>query len=78
MGTAGQTNGFDAIRTRLEEIADAVGNEEMPLDEALDLYEEAVALGLRATDMLEEGISVIDAQSDESAQDGEPVEEEGA
>ncbi len=78
MGTAGQTNGFDAIRTRLEEIADAVGNEEMPLDEALDLYEEAVALGLRATDMLEEGISAIDAQSDESAQDGEPVEEEGA
>ena len=78
MGTAGQTNGFDAIRTRLEEIADAVGNEEMPLDEALDLYEEAVALGLRATDMLEESISAIDVQSDESAQDGEPVEEEGA
>ena len=78
MKAAGQAAGFDAIKSRLEEIADAVGNDEMPLDEALDLYEEAVALGLRATDMLEEGIAVLDAQADESGRVGDSDEEEGA
>ncbi len=78
MEAAGQAAGFDAIKSRLEEIADAVGNDEMPLDEALDLYEEAVALGLRATDMLEEGIAVLDAQADESGRVGDSDEEEDA
>ena len=78
MEAAGQAAGFDAIKSRLEEIADAVGNDEMPLDEALDLYEEAVALGLRATDMLEEGIAVLDAQADESGRVGDSDAEEDA
>ena len=53
---------FDQVKTRLDEIVDAVGSEEMPLDEALSLYEEAVGLGLRASELLEENIEARDAE----------------
>ncbi len=46
---------FDAMKARLDEIADEVNAEGISLDDALALYEEAVALGLRASDLLEEG-----------------------
>ena len=51
-----QLSEFEAVKTRLEEIAEAVDDENLSLDEALDLYEEAVAIGLRASDLLEVGI----------------------
>ena len=38
---------FEAIKMRLEEIVEAVSDESIPLDDALDLYEEAVELGMR-------------------------------
>ena len=47
---------FDAVKTRLDEIVDAVNAEDLPLDDALALYEEAVGLGLRASDLLETNI----------------------
>jgi len=61
---------FEAIKNRLEEILDLVGNDDLPLDDALDLYEEAIALGMRVSDAIEEGI-VIDEQmlEDPAAQD---------
>lgn len=52
-----QPNEFQRLRERLEEIADAVDNEDISLDDALDLYEEAVTLGLQATDLLDVGIT---------------------
>ncbi|HJH74038.1 MAG TPA: exodeoxyribonuclease VII small subunit [Eggerthellaceae bacterium] len=51
---------FDQVKARLDEIVDAVGSSEMPLDEALSLYEEAVGLGLRASELLEENIEARD------------------
>ena len=57
---------FEAVKSRLDEIVDAVGNEELPLDDALALYEEAVGLGLRASDLLEENIEAQRAE-DEAA-----------
>ena len=47
---------FESVKKRLDQIVEAVSDEELPLDEALSLYEEAVGLGLRASDLLEEGI----------------------
>jgi exodeoxyribonuclease VII small subunit len=47
---------FESVKERLDQIVEAVSDEELPLDEALSLYEEAVGLGLRASDLLEEGI----------------------
>ena len=49
---------FETVKNRLAEIADAVDDESLSLDEALGLYEEAVALGLQASDLLEVGIVV--------------------
>ena len=59
---------FDQVKARLDEIVDAVGSSEMPLDEALSLYEEAVGLGLRASELLEENIEARDAEN--GAEDG--------
>ena len=56
---------FDSVKSRLDEIVTAVSNDELPLDDALDLYEEAVALGMRASDLLEVGLEV-----DEQPQEG--------
>ena len=56
--TADQPQDFESVKKRLEEIADAVSSESMPLDEALDLFEEAVSLGLKVSDYIEEGIVV--------------------
>lgn len=55
---------FEGVKARLDEIVAAVGDDGLPLDEALALYEEAVSLGLRASDLLEQNIEV-------SRQDGE-------
>ena len=51
-----QAPDFESVKTRLAEIADTVEDEKLSLDDALDLYEEAVALGLKASDLLEIGI----------------------
>lgn len=47
---------FESVNERLAQIVDAVSNDDLPLDQALSLYEEAVGLGLRASDLLEQGI----------------------
>lgn len=51
-----ESSEFEAVRKRLEEIAREVDNDDMSLDDALDLYEEAVKLGLQASSLLEIGI----------------------
>lgn len=44
---------FTQIRDRLDEIATQVRGDDMSLDAALDLYDEAVKLGMKATELLE-------------------------
>ena len=60
---------FEAVKSRLDEIVDAVNDDDLPLDDALALYEEAVALGLRASDLLEENIEAhkADGEADDAA-----------
>lgn len=55
---------FDEVKQRLDEIVEAVGDDSLPLDEALALYEEAASLGLRASDLLEENIEAYNAQDE--------------
>ena len=66
MDTASTQQDFGVVKQRLEYIADAVGNEDMPLEEALDLFEEAVALGMKVGDLLEVGLD--DAEEAASAE----------
>ena len=49
---------FDAVKARLDAIVEAVSDDDLPLDDALALYEEAVTLGLRASDLLEADIDL--------------------
>lgn len=62
---------FEAVQSRLDEIVEAVGDESLPLDDALALYEEAVNLGLRGSDLLEENIEAFDAQQAAEAVEGD-------
>jgi exodeoxyribonuclease VII small subunit len=48
------------MKDRLDQILEAVDGDELPLDEALSLYEEAVGIGLAVT-------SVLEQETDESA-----------
>lgn len=74
---------FESVKARLDEIVDAVGDDNLALDDALALYEEAVGLGLRASDLLEDNIEAqhgaedADEESDVSS-DVESAEEAGA
>lgn len=61
---------FEELNTRLKEIVETVGDESLPLDDALALYEEAVTLGLRASDLLEENIQAHEAQEARDADEG--------
>ena len=47
---------FEGVNDRLAEIVDAVSNDDISLEEALDLFEEAIDLGMQASSLLEEGI----------------------
>lgn len=59
---------FTQIRDRLDEIATQVRGDDMPFDAALDLYDEAVKLGMKATELLETlDASDSDAPSSEGA-----------
>ena len=78
---------FEAIKMRLEEIVEAVSGESIPLDDALDLYEEAVELGMRVSDVLEDDIEVDEAalagedageQTQDSESSDEPVASQAA
>ena len=71
--SAQSQDSFESLKKRLEEIAEAVGDESMMLDDALDLFEEAVALGLRATDLLEDGIDIDEESPDEQDGDVAPL-----
>ena len=53
---------FEELKSRLDEIVEAVNDKDLPLDQALSLYEEAVGLGLRASDLLEKGIDEASVQ----------------
>jgi|GEM_PF-4879328 len=54
-GDAAQT--YASVKERLDEIVESVADENISLDDALGLYEEAVQLGLKVSNLLEEDIS---------------------
>lgn len=68
---------FDSVRDRLDEIVEAVNAPDITLDAALELYEEAVKLGLAACDLSEEGAEELLAQ-DGPADQGDAASAEGA
>ncbi len=65
---------FEDIKLRLDQIVAAVSDEELPLEEALGLYEEAVGIGLAASRIMEEGIADHSDASQEASDNGGDVE----
>ena len=65
---------YAQIKARLDQIVEAVKDDTLPLDEALGLYEEAVALGSQISTLIEEDILPADAKSQEGAQAGEEAD----
>ncbi len=66
---------FGTVTDRLSEIAEIMEDETMPLDDALDLLEEAVALGMQASSLLESDMNERDA---EEAEEADEEDTEGA
>lgn len=58
---------FGEVQERLNQIVDEVSAEDISLDDALKLYEEAVKLGLSACDLSEQDIEAHLAAEEESA-----------
>lgn len=72
---------FEDVKTRLDEIVEVVSDEDITLDQALDLYEEAIKLGMQVSARLEEDISdeqvkeaVSEMESDENTTPEQEVE----
>lgn len=69
------TGSFEDVQARLNQIVDEVSAEDISLDDALKLYEEAVKLGLSACDLSEQDIdaflSVEEAPEGAEAADAE-------
>lgn len=62
----GDARSFEDLKTRLDEIVTLVSDDSLALDEALDLYEEAVGIGLSASRIMEEGIAKSNSASPDS------------
>lgn len=83
--TTKQPQTVEALKVRLDEIVEQVNDDTLPLDQALDLYEEAVSLGLQVSHLLEQDIANKNAEldngntdEDESAlKEGKESNEEG-
>lgn len=65
---------FGTVTGRLSEIAEVMEDETMPLDDALDLLEEAVALGMQASNLLESDMEAHNAEEDDEETEAEPGE----
>ncbi len=68
---------FEDMKLRLDQIVAAVSDEDLPLEDALGLYEEAVGIGLAASRIMEEGIAAQDDAAQALSSDGGDVETAG-
>ena len=59
-----EATSFRELKARLDEIVELVSDDSLPLEEALKYYEEAVGLGLEASNILEQGINANTAEHD--------------
>lgn len=65
---------YEKIEGRLKEIEEKISSEKLDMDESLKLYEEAVDLGMKASQTIEHNVLGDKA---EEGEDGEGEEAEG-
>lgn len=66
---------FEEVKTRLNEIVDEVAAEDISLDNALDLYEEALKLGMQVSSLLEKDIAAAEVQAAVERMDADAAEQ---
>ena len=69
MKPAESYDNFPDIKERLDQIVDQVSVDDLPLEQALALYEEAVKLGTRVSALIESAKGEDQEQSAEQAQE---------
>jgi len=67
------TESYAEVKSRLDQIVEAVQDENISLDEALSLYEEAIKIGSRVSDLIEQDIS-LDIEAAEQVDGDVPAE----
>lgn len=60
---------MEAVNERLKQIVDSVSDESLPLEDALSLYEEAVGLGMKASELIESDILQRNEVDSENAEE---------
>lgn len=70
-----EVTSFRELKARLDEIVELVSDDSLPLEEALKYYEEAVGLGLEASNILEQGINANTAEHDLAQEQAGDIEE---
>lgn len=70
----GEDSRYGDVNDRLKEIVDMVSDDTLPLDDALDLFEEAVKLGMEASTLMEEDMAARDAEQE--AQEAQALADE--
>lgn len=70
-----EATSFRELKARLDEIVELVSDDSLPLEEALKYYEEAVGLGLEASNTLEQGINANTAEHDLAQEQAGDIEE---
>ena len=67
---------YEMIESRLKEIERTITTENLDMDESLKLYEEAVDLGMKASQTIENNVLVdMNNQTEEESQDNQVTEE---
>lgn len=77
MTDAGDRASFDSLKGRLDEIVNEVERDDISLDEALKLYEEAVSIGIAACDASELDVPAEGAVANEVEADDRATEAGG-
>ena len=60
---------MEAVNERLKQIVDSVSDESLQLEDALSLYEEAVGLGMKASELIESDILQRNEVDSENAEE---------
>lgn len=68
---------YSQVKGRLDEIAARVADETLPLDDALNLYDEAVTLALRASELIEIDEEEGDGEDVDASQSGSLTDVQG-
>ena len=67
---------YEKIESRLKEIEQTITTENLDMDESLKLYEEAVDLGMKASQTIENNVLVdMNNETEEESQDNQETEE---